>query len=141
MIRFLIKVFMDLNVFIIRASRGRIGTVLASQTVLLLHSVGRRSGRQFVTPISYFSSDGFYFLVGSNWGRRQNASWYYNLLASPRTTIEVRGQKIIVDAYPAQEPVYDQLWNCALQRYPGYQRYKDNLKRHIPIMILKPVAS
>ena len=70
-INFLIKAFMNLNVFIIRASRGHIGTLLARQTVLLLHTVGRKSGRQIVTPISYFSTDGYYFLVGSNWGRQK----------------------------------------------------------------------
>ena len=141
MINFLIKAFMNLNVFVIRASRGRVGTLLARQTVLLLHTVGRKSGRQFVTPISYFSTDGFYFLVGSNWGRQHNASWYYNLLASPCTTIEVRGRQILVDAHPVEGPEYDRLWNCALERYPGYQRYKDSLKRHIPIMALMPITS
>ncbi len=141
MINFLIKAFMNLNVFVIRASRGRIGTLLARQTVLLLHTVGRKSGRQIVTPISYFSTDGSYFLIGSNWGRKQNASWYYNLLASPCTTIEVRGRKILVEAYPVEGPEYDRLWNCALERYPGYQRYKDSLKRQIPIMVLKPITS
>jgi len=141
MINFLIKAFMNLNVFVIRASQGRIGTLLARQTVLLLHTVGRKSGRQIVIPISYFSIDGFYFLVGSNWGRKQNASWYYNLLASPCTTIEVRGGKILVEAHPVEGSEYDRMWNCALERYPGYQRYKDSLKRHIPIMALRPVKS
>ena len=141
MINFLIKAFMNLNVFVIRTSRGRIGTLLARQTVLLLHTVGRKSGRQFVTPISYFSSDGFYFLVGSNWGRQHNAAWYYNLLASPRTTIEVRGSKILVEAHPVEGTEYDRLWNYALECYPGYQHYKDSLKRHIPIIVLKPVVS
>ena len=141
MINFLIKAFMNLNVFVIRASQGRIGTLLARQTVLLLHTVGRKSGRQIVIPISYFSIDGFYFLVGSKWGRKQNASWYYNLLASPCTTIEVRGRKILVEAHPVEGSEYDRMWNCALERYPGYQRYKDSLKRHIPIMALRPVKS
>jgi deazaflavin-dependent oxidoreductase (nitroreductase family) len=138
MINFLIKIFMDLNVFVIRASRGKVGTLLARQTILLLHTVGRRSGRQFVTPISYFSCDGYYFLVGSNWGRKHNAAWYYNLMAQPRTTIEIHGRKIIVNAYPVEGPEYERLWNCALARYPGYQHYRDNLGRHIPIMVLKP---
>lgn len=141
MINFLIRAFMNLNVFVIRTSRGRVGTLLARQTILLLHTVGRKSGRQIVTPISYFSTDGFYFLVGSNWGRQRNAAWYYNLLASPCTTIEVRGRQILVEAHPVEGPEYDRLWHLALERYPGYQHYKNTLKRHIPIMILKPVVS
>ena len=75
MIDFLIKAFMNLNVFVIRASRGRIGTLLARQTVLLLHAEsGASPAGKLSPPISYFSTDGFYFPVGSNWGRQHNAS-------------------------------------------------------------------
>ncbi len=138
MTKFFIKVFMALNTFVIRASRGRLGTLLLSQTILLLHTVGRRSGRHFITPISYFSVDGYYFLVGSNWGRQHNAGWYYNLLARPRTTIEVRGMEIPVEAVPVQGQEYDNLWDLAVQRYPGYQHYKETTRRHIPIVVLRP---
>jgi len=136
MINFLIKAFMALNTFVIRSSRGRLGSRLLSQIILLLHTVGRWSGRHFITPISYFSLDGYYFLVGSNWDREHNASWYYNLLVQPQTTTEIRGRKILVDAYPAQGQQYDQLWDLAVQRYPGYQHYKETTKRHIPIVVL-----
>ena len=139
MIKFLIKAFMALNTFVIRASRGRLGTLLLSQTILLLHTTGRRSGRHFVTPISYFSADGCYFLVGSNWGRPYNAAWYYNLLARPRTTIEVRGRQIAVEARQAEGREYDQLWQTAVRRYPGYARYKARTKRYIPIVVLQPL--
>ena len=138
MTKFFIKAFMALNTFVIRFSRGRLGSRLLSQTILLLHTVGRRSGRHFVTPISYFSVDGYYFLVGSNWGRRHNAGWYYNLLAQPRTTIEVRGREIPVEALPAQGQEYDALWSLAVQHYPGYQHYKETTRRHIPIVVLRP---
>jgi F420H(2)-dependent quinone reductase len=138
MTKFLIKVFMALNTFVIRVSRGRLGTLLLSQTVLLLHTVGRKSGRNFITPISYFSVDGYYFLVGSNWGRQHNASWYYNLIDQPRTFIEVRGGRIPVEARQAEGPEYDQLWELATKRYPPYQHYKKTTRRHIPIIILQP---
>ena len=134
-----IKAFMALNTFVIRASRGRIGSLLLSQTVLLLHSTGRRSGNHYVTPISYFHVDGLYFLVGSNWGKDRNAGWYHNLLAQPRTTIEVKGKQIAVEAYQAEGAEYDRMWNMAVERYRGYQNYKDGTSRHIPIVVLKPL--
>ena len=130
---------MALNTFFIRASRGRIGSRLGTQTVLLLHSQGRKSGRQYVTPVAYFYTDGFYFLVGSNWGRDWNAAWYHNLLAAPRTLIEVKGRTIPVEAAPAEGAQYDRLWEYAVQHHPPYLHYKDMTKRHIPIMVLKPV--
>jgi deazaflavin-dependent oxidoreductase (nitroreductase family) len=138
--KFFLKLFMASNTFVIRLSRGRIGSRLGTQTILLLHSRGHRSGKRYITPIAYFYTDGFYFLVGSNWGREQNAGWYYNLLAEPRTTIEVKGRRIPVQASPAEGPQYEQLWAYAIQHHPPYLHYKEMTKRHIPIMLLKPVA-
>jgi deazaflavin-dependent oxidoreductase (nitroreductase family) len=135
-----IKTFMALNTFVIRASRGRIGSLLARQTILLLHSTGRRSGKQYVTPISYFELDGSYFLIGSNWGRRRNAGWYHNLLAQPRTSIEVKGKRISVVASQAEGAEYERLWAVAVARYRPYQHYRDATRRHIPIVVLKPVT-
>ena len=131
---------MSLNTFAIRLSHGRIGSRLGTQTILLLHSRGHKSGKQFVTPIAYFFLDGFYFLIGSNWGKEHNAGWYYNLLAQPRTTIEVKGRTISVQAEPAEGLQYDRLWEYAVQHHPPYLHYKEMTQRHIPIVLLKPVA-
>jgi deazaflavin-dependent oxidoreductase (nitroreductase family) len=137
--RFFLKIFMALNAFAIRASRGTIGSRLGTQTILLLHTVGRRSGRHYVTPIAYFQMEGFYFLIGSNWGKKQNAGWYHNLLAQPRTTIEVNGRMILVEAHQANGPEYDRLWKYATEHHPPYLHYKEMTTRHIPILVLKPV--
>ena len=129
---------MAFHIALIRASHGVLGTRLGHLSFLLLHSIGRKSGRPHVTPISYFSSDGIYFLVGSNWGRKRNASWYYNLLNHPHTLIEVKGHRLPVMAYPAEGAEYDALWNIASRRFKLYLNYKAGTPRHIPIMILKP---
>jgi deazaflavin-dependent oxidoreductase (nitroreductase family) len=129
---------MALNTFAIRVTRGRLGSRLGTQTIMLLHSVGHNSGKSYITPIAYFQTDGFYFLVGSNWGKEQNAGWYYNLLAQPRTTIEVKGKAIPVEARPAEGPEYERLWEYAIQHHPPYLHYKEMTRRHIPIMVLQP---
>ncbi len=135
-----LKIFMAINIFAIRISRGHIGSQLGTQTILLLHSYGNKSGRHYITPIAYFYTDGYYFLVGSNWGKDRNAGWYHNLLARPRTKIEVRGKSIPVEAQLAEGAEYDRLWNYAIDHHPPYLHYKEMTTRHIPIVILKPVA-
>jgi deazaflavin-dependent oxidoreductase (nitroreductase family) len=135
-----LKIFMAINTFTIRVTRGRIGSQLGTQTILLLHTTGRRSGRHLLTPIAYFQTDDFYFLIGSNWGKEQNAGWYYNLQAQPCTTIEVKGRKIPVEASEAKGPQYERLWQFAIEHHPPYLHYKEMTKRHIPIVVLKPVA-
>ena len=134
----IIKNFMALNTFVIRVSRGRLGSRLGTQTILLLHNVGRKSGRPFVTPIAYFQMEDYFFLIGSNWGKPSNAAWYYNLLAQPRTIIEVKGRIIPVMARPAEGPEYDRLWTYAIQHHPPYLHHKEMTQRHIPIIILQP---
>ena len=135
---FALKGFMALNTFAIRVSRGRLGSRLGTQTILLLHTVGRKSGRPFVTPIAYFQMEDYFFLIGSNWGKPSNAAWYYNLLAQPRTTIEVKGKSLPVTARPAAGPEYDRLWKYAIEHHPPYLRYQEMTRRHIPIIVLQP---
>lgn len=130
---------MAVNVFAIRISRGRLGVRLGTQTILLLYTTGRKSGRQFITPIAYFFTDGFYFLVGSNWGKPRQAGWYYNLLAKPRTRIVVEGKTIPIEAHLAQGPEYDRLWQFAVEHHPPYLHYKEMTTRHIPVVVLTPV--
>jgi F420H(2)-dependent quinone reductase len=137
--QFFLKLFMSANTAAIRLSHGRIGSRLGTQTILLLHSVGRKSGKEYVTPIAYFFTEGFYFIIGSNWGKDVHAAWYHNLLARPRTTIEVKGKTIPVEAHAAEGAEYDRLWQYAVDHHPPYAHYKEMTQRHIPIVVLKPV--
>jgi len=97
-----IKWFMAINTFLIRISKGRIGSKLGTQTILLLHTVGRKSGKQYETPIAYFFHEGQYLIVASNWGKDKQADWFLNLKEQPQTTIEVKGQVIPVRAREAR---------------------------------------
>jgi F420H(2)-dependent quinone reductase len=136
--KFFLKLFMAVNVLVIRLSGGNIGSQLGTQTILLLHSQGQRSKKHYVTPIAYFQTDDFYFLIGSNWGKQQNAGWFHNLKAEPHTIIEVKGKKIPVEARQAEGPEYDRLWNYAIEHHPPYLHYKEMTRRPIPIVILQP---
>jgi len=136
---FLIKLFMAVNVITIRLSWGRLGSHLGTQKILLLHTTGRKSGRQIVTPIAYFFTEGFYFLVGTNWGKPKQPSWYYNLLFQRQTKIEVQGKTIQVEACPAEEEEYNRLWEYAIQHHPPYLHYKELTSRQIPIVLLRPI--
>jgi deazaflavin-dependent oxidoreductase (nitroreductase family) len=135
-----IKWFTTFNVFLMCISRGAIGSKLGTQTIMLMHSVGRKSGRHYITPIAYFRLEDIYFVVGSNWGRDVNAAWYHNLRAHARTKIEVNGKEIPVMAHEAQEPEYARLWQYAIDHHPPYLKYQKMTTRKIPIMIFEPVV-
>jgi deazaflavin-dependent oxidoreductase (nitroreductase family) len=136
--KFFLKSFMAMNTFAIHASHGRIGSRLGTQTILLLHTIGRKSGKQYVTPIAYFHTDGIYFVVASNWGKEHQAAWFHNLKQQPATVIEAMGRTIPVVAHQAEGPEYDRLWKYATEHHPPYLDYQKMTARHIPIVVLVP---
>jgi deazaflavin-dependent oxidoreductase (nitroreductase family) len=134
-----IKWFMRINAFFLRLTNGRIGGKLGTQTVLLLETIGRKSGQPRVIPIAYFFHEGKYLIVESNWGKDKHADWYLNLLKNPRATLQVKGKTIPTEAHVAQGEEYSQLWKFATERHPAYLHHQEMTKRHISIVIFQPV--
>jgi len=134
-----IQWFMSLNAFLINISRGRIGSKLGTQTILLLHTTGRKSGLERVIPIAYFDYEGKYLIVASNWGKEKNADWYLNLKKQPRAALEVKGKRIEVQSREALDEEYDRLWKFATEHHPPYLDYQKMTRRHIPIMVFESV--
>jgi deazaflavin-dependent oxidoreductase (nitroreductase family) len=133
----LIKWFMAINSLFIRLSRGRIGSKLGTQTVLILHTVGRKSGQERTIPIAYFDYEGQNLIVASNWGKDKNADWYLNLKKNPHAKLEINGQIISVVAREAEGEEYTRLWKFATERHPPYLKYQQMTTRHIPIMLFE----
>ena len=127
---------MALNVLLIRISRGRLGTRLGTQRILLLHTVGRKSGKHLRTPIAYFKVEDSYFIVASNWGKDHQAAWFYNLMSQRKTVVEVDGKMLPVEAHQAEGGEYDRLWQYATEHHPPYLHYREMTARHIPIVVL-----
>ena len=135
----LIKLLMYVNSFLIRLSGGRIGTKLGTQTILILHTVGRKSGLARSTPIAYFEFEEKYLIVASNWGKDRQADWYMNLKKQPAAIIEVKGRSIGVRMREASGDEYTRLWKFASQKHPPYLKYQEMTTRQIPIVLLDPV--
>ena len=135
----LIKLFMDINTFLLRISRGRIASKLGTQTILLLETTGRKTGQLREIPIAYFFHEGKYLIVASNWGRDKHADWYLNLLKNPRAKLTVKGKTIPVQARDTQGDEYDRLWKFATEQNPPYLNYQKMTSRHIPIVVFEAV--
>ena len=135
---FWIKVLMAINIFLYRLSGGLLGGRMNGQNVLLLTTVGRRSGKEHVTPINFYRDGENYLLVGTNWGKRGQAAWYLNLMQLPEARIQVKRLNLTVKARPADEAEYARLWPYLLSVNPFYPRYQAQMKRRIPIVILTP---
>jgi F420H(2)-dependent quinone reductase len=133
------KIFPRWHVFFYRLTGGMIGGRMAGQTVLLLRTVGRRSGKPRTIPINYFPDAGRYVVVASNWGRGDNPDWYENLKARPAAVVQVGRREWKVQARDAEGADYPRLWELVTARNPYYAGYQEQTRRRIPIVILEPM--
>jgi deazaflavin-dependent oxidoreductase (nitroreductase family) len=136
---FSVRLLMGLNVAAYRLTGGVLGGSMAGQSVLLLHTVGRKSGRERITPVNYFRDGERYVLVASNWGLDRQPAWYWNLLARPEPRIQVRSKVIAVQVREAAGADYDRLWKLVTARNDFYSRYQQQTKRKIPLLLLEPI--
>jgi len=132
-----IKWFMSINTLLLRLSRGRLGSKLGTQTILILNTIGRKSGQERSIPIAYFDYEGKYLIVASNWGKDRSADWYLNLKKNPHAKIEVNGKVVSVVAREAHGDEYNCLWKFVTVRHPPYLDYQKMTARHIPIMVFE----
>jgi deazaflavin-dependent oxidoreductase (nitroreductase family) len=135
--KLLIKVFTVMHVFIYRLLGGFLVSKMAGQSMLLLSTTGRRSGKTQTISISYFRDDSDYVLVASNWGRDHHPGWYHNLMSQPAAEIQVKAQTMRVCARTATAGEYERLWKVIAKQNPMYVRYQHQTSRKIPLVILE----
>ena len=131
---------MKINAFFIRISRGRVGSQLGTQNILILSTVGRKSGQTRSIPIAYFFHEGKYLIVESNWGKDNHADWYFNRQSKPQATLEVKGKTISTNARFAEGEEYIRLWGYLTKKHPPYLEYQKMTKRKIPIAIFEEIS-
>lgn len=132
-----IKWFMTINAFLIKISNGKIGGKLGTQTILILHTTGRKSGQPRSIPIAYFFHEGKYLIVESNWGKDNHADWYFNLQKQPQASIEVNGRMIKVNSSFAEGEEYARLWEYVTKKHAPYLEYQKMTERKIPIVVFE----
>jgi deazaflavin-dependent oxidoreductase (nitroreductase family) len=137
----LTKAFGKMNAFLYQVTNGRLGSKMGRQSVLLLHTLGRKSGKPFTTPLSFYRDGGNYLIVASNWGKEVHPDWFLNLERHPRTTIQVKNTTLQVEAHLAEGDEYQRLWEAVTRQNTSYLAYQKKLTRRIPIIILIPFAN
>ena len=124
-----------------RANDGKVGGPFAGAPLLLLHTVGARTGKQRVNPMMYRTVDGGYAVFASKAGAPTNPDWYHNLVAQPRVSAEIGGTTVDLVARVAEGEERDRIWTAHKAAYPGFADYERKTPRQIPVIILEPARS
>jgi deazaflavin-dependent oxidoreductase (nitroreductase family) len=104
--------------------------------LLLLTTVGARSGRAHTTPLMYLSDAGRLVVLASKGGLPGHPDWYHNLVANPRVNVEVGTAKFETDAVIAEGEERELLFARQAELYPIFAEYQAAMERVIPVVIL-----
>lgn len=133
--KFLFRFGVGLHAKLYKLARGRFFG--GGGSVIVLTHKGAKSGKVRDTPLMSFRDGEDYLIVASAGGDAKNPGWYYNLLANPETTINVRGEEITVLARDAGAD-RDALWDMVTTTEPRFGSYESKTDRVIPIVVLSP---
>ncbi len=140
-IRWLLALITTVHRFLYRASNGRIGSNLGGKPMLLLKTVGRRSGEPRLTPLLYVPDGERWLLVASNAGDDRSPGWWHNLEADPNAEIQVGTERHPVRARTARPEERRVLWPKLIAAYPPYADYEERTDREIPVVILERASA
>ncbi len=121
-----------------RSNQGRVGGQFEGSPVLLLHTVGAKTGIERVNPMMYLDLDGRRYVFASKAGADSHPDWYHNLRAHPEVTVEVGTETVTATAVPLAEPQRTEVYAEQARRYPGFGDYERKTSRVIPVVELVP---
>jgi deazaflavin-dependent oxidoreductase (nitroreductase family) len=119
-----------------RTNAGKVGGAFAGRTLLLLHTIGAKSGEAHVNPVAYVRDGDRLVIIASKGGAPTNPDWYHNLVANPLVTVEAGTEQFQVRAEIAKEPERTRLYAKMVAVMPGFAEYQHKTTRIIPVIIL-----
>jgi|YNPBryunderm2012_1023409.scaffolds.fasta_scaffold01416_8 deazaflavin-dependent oxidoreductase (nitroreductase family) len=128
-----------------RLSNGRqtLTSLLADVPVVMLTTVGARSGKPRTTPLLPIidpAKPTCLALIATNFGQERYPQWYFNLKKSPQAVCAMHGEQKTYLAREAEGEEYQRYWQLAEETFFGYRLYRQRIRsRRIPILILEPL--
>jgi deazaflavin-dependent oxidoreductase (nitroreductase family) len=137
-IRWLLALITVVHRFLYRISNGRIGARTGGMDVLLLETVGRKTGQLRSTPLLYVRDGANWVVVASNAGDDRHPAWWLNLQSRPDARIQVGDQRHPIRARRSSGEEDERLWPRLVAAYRWYDAYRERTQRDIPIVVLEP---
>jgi deazaflavin-dependent oxidoreductase (nitroreductase family) len=133
--------FNERNIAEFRANHGRVGGPFEGAPLVILHTVGARSGQPRTNIMMYLADGERYLVFASNNGADDSPAWYFNLKANPDARIEVGDDIVDVRATELQGAERDEKYALQAERFPGFADYERKTSRTIPVVALAPTGA
>ncbi len=124
------------NIAEFRSNHGKLGGWFEGAPILLIHTFGRRTGKQRVNPVMYLKEGERYLVFASKGGADTHPDWFLNLMTHPDVQMEVGDDTIDVHAQEITGPEHDLLYKRQATLYPQFGEYQRKTKRIIPVIAL-----
>jgi deazaflavin-dependent oxidoreductase (nitroreductase family) len=118
-------------------TQGAEANTLQGKPIILLTSVGAKSGKLRKTALMRVEHDGVYAVVASRGGAPEHPVWYWNLVKNPHVELQDMAEK---HDYTAREVTGDEKgvwWERAVAAWPAYATYQTKTDREIPVFVLE----
>jgi deazaflavin-dependent oxidoreductase (nitroreductase family) len=130
----------DYNQSIIEQFRANGGTTDIPYPILLLTTIGAKSGQPRTSPVTYSRDDDHIVIIASKAGAPTNPDWYANLLANPLVTVELGTVKFQARATVVEGEERKRLYAQHAAEMPEFAEYAKKTTRQIPVIVLDMVA-
>jgi deazaflavin-dependent oxidoreductase (nitroreductase family) len=119
-----------------RANGGKVGGPWAHTPLLLLTTIGAKSGARRTTPMGYMPDGDRLIVFASAGGTPTHPGWYHNLLAHPEVTVEVGAETFDAIAAVTKDAERDRLWIKGVELYPSLAEHQAKTTRQTPVIVL-----
>ncbi|MFE6971230.1 nitroreductase family deazaflavin-dependent oxidoreductase [Isoptericola sp. NPDC057653] len=123
------------------SSGGTKGTTMRGMPVVVLTTVGAKSGKLRKAPLMRVEHEGAYAVVASLGGAPKHPVWYYNVVANPRVELQDGPEKHEYDAREVTGEEKALWWERCVAAYPDYADYQLKTDRQIPVFVLERADS
>jgi deazaflavin-dependent oxidoreductase (nitroreductase family) len=120
------------------ATNGQAAADLRGRPIIVLTSVGAKTGKLRKTALMRVEHDGRYAVVASLGGAPKHPVWYYNLKANPHVELqdgETKRDYVARDVSGDEKALW---WERAVATWPDYAKYQTRTTRQIPVFVLEP---
>ncbi len=125
---------------LIESSGGTEGTEMNGMRVIVVTSVGNKTGKLRKSPLMRVEHEGRYAAVASLGGAPKNPVWYHNLVAHPHVEVQDGTLKQDMTAREVFGDEKAEWWERAVAAFPNYAEYQAKTERVIPLFVLEPLA-